>query len=111
MERGGSAEMKKKHARKLKQLAEAVGDIQTQIMTEEPIMGWELLLSGFGKDKHFAKTIDPQQQYLLKVPTIITQSTEKEIKRQYNTNGLKGVAKVVRNELSKRKSPPQTSKN
>lgn len=103
--------MKKKHARKIKLLAEKVGDIQTQIMTEEPIMGWELLLSGFGKDKHFAKTIDPQKQYLLKVPTIIHQSTEKEIKRQFNTKGLPGVAKVVRSELSKRKTSPETRKN
>lgn len=72
-------------------------------MTEEPIMGWELLLSGFGKDKILSKTIDPQKEYLLKVPTIIHQSTEKEIKRQFNTNGLQGVAKVVRSELVKRK--------
>ena len=98
--------MKKKHARKLKILAEKVGDIQTQIMTEEPIMGWELLLSGFGKDKDFCKTIKPDTQYLLKVPTIITHSTEKEIKRQFNTNGLQGVAKVVRTELAKRNTSP-----
>jgi hypothetical protein len=103
--------MKKKHARKLKILAEAVGDIQTQIMTEEPIMGWELLLSGFGKDKHFAKTINPEKQYLLKVPTIIHQSTEKEIKRQFNNNGLQGVAKVVRSELAKRNPSPKPLKN
>ena len=93
--------MKKKHARKLKILSETLGVIQTQVMSEEPIMGWELLLSGFGKDKDFAKTINPDTQYLLKVPMIIEQSTEKELKRQFNANGTKGVAKVVRGEIAK----------
>lgn len=94
--------MKKKHARKLKAISEKVGDIQTQIMTEEPIMGWELLLSGYGK-RPIAKDIKPDQQYFLKVPTIIRHSTEKELKRQYQQNGVEGVAKTVRGELAKRK--------
>ncbi len=94
--------MKKKTSRKLKQIAEKLGDIQTQIMTEVPIMGWELLLSGFGKQP-IAKTIKPDVEYMLKVPTIVHQSTEKELKRRYNHGGAKEVATVVRGEIEKRK--------
>jgi hypothetical protein len=96
--------MKKSTARKLKAISEGLGAIQTQIMTEEPIMGWELLLSGYGKQP-MAKDIKPDDQYMLKVPTFIEQSTEKELKRQYRQNGVQGVAKVVRGELDKRNSP------
>jgi len=94
--------MKKKTSRKLKAIAEKLGDIQKQIMTEEPIMGWELLLTGYGKQP-IAKTIDPNKEYLLKVPTIIYQSTEKELKRSYTKGGVKQVAQVVRGEIAKRK--------
>ena len=95
--------MKKKHARKLKAISEAVGDIQTQIMTDEPIMGWELLLSGFGKGPE-AKQIKPDTQYLLSVPTVIKHSTEKELKRNFIHGGTKEVANTVRTELAKRKN-------
>ena len=102
--------MKKKHARKLNQLADKIGDIQTQIMTEEPIMGWELLLSGFGQDRAYAKTIVPDRQYLLKVPTIVHQSSEKELKRNFNKGGVKEVAQTVVQELNKRKMAEVISK-
>jgi hypothetical protein len=103
--------MKKKTARKLKAIAEQVGDIQKQIMTEEPIMGWELLLSGYGKDRNYAKTIKPDQQYFLNVPTIIKQSTEKELKRNYRHGGVQEVAQTVRAELHKRKTPQSQRNN
>jgi hypothetical protein len=103
--------MKKKTARKLKAIAEQVGTLQKQIMTEEPIMGWELLLSGYGRDRQYAKTIDPNKRYLLKVPTIITQSTEKELKRNFAQGGVQAVAQTVRTELSKRKTNTKPLKN
>lgn len=93
--------MKKKTARKLRMIADQLGDLQTQIMTEVPIKGWELLLSGYGKGP-LAKTIRPDGDYMLKVPTIVKQSTEKELKRQFTENGLPGVAHTVRGELAKR---------
>lgn len=93
--------MKKKTARKLRQIAENLGEIQTRTMTEVPIKGWELLLSGFGKGPG-AKYIRPEGDYFLKVPTIVKHSTKKELKRQMKKNGVEGVSKVVRGEIQRR---------
>lgn len=94
--------MKKKHARKLNKLAEKLGDIQTHIMTDEPIMGWELLLSGFGKGPR-AKNIIPDREYILSVPCIIHHSAKKELKRNWKKGGAENVIKTVQSQLSKRK--------
>jgi hypothetical protein len=95
--------MKKKIANKLKALSENLGEIKKQVMVEVPIMGWELLLTGFGKQP-IAKTIKPDSEYMLKIPEIHYFSPEKELKRQYKQNGTKGVATVVRGEINKRKT-------
>ena len=92
--------MKKKHARKLKEIASRMGEIETQIWTEEPIQGWELLLSGYGRQPG-ADRIIPEATYYLPVPTIITQSAEKELKRSFNHQGDQGVYSVVRRQYDK----------
>ena len=93
--------MKKKHANRLKQIASRMGDIETKIFTDEPIMGWELLLSGYGKQPGADKII-PNATYSLPVPTFIFQSAEKELKRNFTNNGEEGVYSVVRKEYDKR---------
>lgn len=93
--------MKKKHARKLKDIASRMGEIETMIWTEEPIQGWELLLSGYGK-KTEAKNIIPTATYYLPVPTYVKQSAEKELKRSFQNNGDQGVYSVVRAQYDKR---------
>ncbi len=93
--------MKKKHAKRLKEIASRMGEIETQIFTPEPIMGWELLLSGYGKQAGADKII-PSATYSLPVPTFIKQSTEKELKRSFAEKGEEGVYSVVRKEYDKR---------
>jgi hypothetical protein len=93
--------MKKKQARKIKEIASRMGDIETQIWTDEPIQGWELLLSGYGKQPE-ANRIIPEATYYLPVPTFIQHSTEKELKRNFIHNGDPGVYSVVKREYDKR---------
>ena len=93
--------MKKKHAKRLKTIASRMGEIETQIFTPEPIMGWELLLSGYGKQPGAEKII-PEATYNLPVPTFITQSAEMELKRSFQKKGEDGVYSVVKNEYDKR---------
>lgn len=78
-----------------------MGEIETQIFTDEPIKGWELILSGYGK-RPGADKIIPEATYYLPVPTIITQSAEKELKRNFINNGDPGVYSVVKREYDKR---------
>jgi len=93
--------MKKAKARKIREIAERMGSIQTHIMTEEPIKGWELLLSGYGK-RPGAKKIIPDATYYLPVPTRVEHSSKKELKRQYYKNGDSGIFNVVKHEHDKR---------
>lgn len=92
--------MKKKNARKIKEIASRMGDIETQIWTDEPIQGWELLLSGYGKQPG-ANRIIPNATYSLPVPTFIKQSAEKELKRSFQHQGDAGVYSVVRRQYDK----------
>lgn len=98
--------MKKKAAKRIREIAQKVGLITTEIFTDEPIKGWELLLSGYGKDPK-ASQIIPDKTYMLPVPTTIAQSSEKELKRQFHKNGEDGIYAVVRKEYDKRNQNPK----
>jgi hypothetical protein len=93
--------MKKKHAKRIREIAEQVGTLETQIFTDEPIKGWELLLSGYGKQPR-ANEIIPEATYILSVPTFIERSTEKELKRSFSKKGKDGIYQVVKKEHDRR---------
>lgn len=87
--------MKKKHAKKIREITEAVGQVTT--VTEEwvPISGHDLLLSGYGK-MNTAKHIRPEKSYELCIPVEHFHSIKKDLKRAYRKGQEDGVLDYVK---------------
>lgn len=94
--------MKKKAAKRIKDIAEKMGAIIKQDWEWVPITGADLLLCG--RELTRGKAIDPEKTYEIKVPIYYEYSAEKELKRQASKNGEKGIYQTVLNEYNRRMS-------
>lgn len=91
--------MKKKHAKRLRDIAKQMGDIRYTSYEWIPISGEDLLLSNMKQIN--GKKIFRNQTYEVQIPVIHIHSAEKELKRSFIKKGENGVYSVVKTKHDK----------
>lgn len=92
--------MKKKTARKIREITEVLGEKVTVTWEWVPITGEDLLLCGHRL--FHGQKIDRKLTYELKVPVYHHHSREKELKKEFQQHGQQGIYGVVRKEYDRR---------
>lgn len=91
--------MKKKHARKIKDISEKLGEKKYVTYEWIPVSGEDLLLCGH---KSFAgKKIEKEKMYEMKFPVFHSESFEGDLKRSFNKDRDEGLYQTVLNHHKK----------
>lgn len=90
--------MKKKHARKIREIEEILGVKDFTVCTATiEISGEDLLLSGYGKYPR-KMDIDKSKMYLVDTDVLVATSYAKELKQAFKKGGMEQLTAVVKRE-------------
>ena len=102
--------MKKRHAKKIREITEAVGEVTTETTEWIQVPGEFLALSGLPAiAKKEGRTIDPKLSYEIAIPVTHHHSVKKDLKRALRKSGNRGLVNYVKKIHDERVGTPKNN--